>query len=493
MDVLVLGLRLALAAVFIVAGAAKMVDRTGSARAVADFGVPEPIAAPIGWMLPIVEIVAGAAVLVEPFRLLGTVIVAALLLVFTVAIVANLGRGRAPECRCFGQVHSEVVGPRTLVRNGLLLAAAAVILIAQVGRFSNAPVFSAGQTSAVLVLVLGILAALGWFVLDLAQKNRALIARLEALESGESAATLTQVLGQLHSGTGEGLQVGDEAPAFSLTTLEGETVQSSAVIGEGERVMLIFTDPNCGPCNTLLPEVAVWEARAVGGPSVVVVSRGDVEVNRQKVAEHGLTHLLLQEGYVVADAFGAAATPAAVVVAGDGTIGSPVAIGPEAIRALYRVESNVPLVPLLESLPGRAEVRVPGVPAPSGQWQTIDGSRVKLNDFRGGPVLLLFWNTECSYCQRMLLDLRVWEVERRSDDPEILVITTGTLQRARAMGLRSVVVHDRDGEAMETFNVGGTPSAILIDAAGEIASRTAMGAEEIFGLLRGVREELPAN
>jgi uncharacterized membrane protein YphA (DoxX/SURF4 family) len=44
MDIALLLARLLLASVFIVAGAAKLADREGSRRALADFGVPTPLA-----------------------------------------------------------------------------------------------------------------------------------------------------------------------------------------------------------------------------------------------------------------------------------------------------------------------------------------------------------------------------------------------------------------------------------------------------------------
>ena len=43
-----------------------------------------------------------------------------LLLLFIVGIAVNMARGRAPDCHCFGQLHAEPVGWRTLARNGVL-------------------------------------------------------------------------------------------------------------------------------------------------------------------------------------------------------------------------------------------------------------------------------------------------------------------------------------------------------------------------------------
>ncbi len=58
MDVVLLIARLLLALVFIVAGVAKLTDRTGSRQALIDFGVPSALASPLGVLLPLAELSA---------------------------------------------------------------------------------------------------------------------------------------------------------------------------------------------------------------------------------------------------------------------------------------------------------------------------------------------------------------------------------------------------------------------------------------------------
>ncbi|MBV9453556.1 MAG: redoxin domain-containing protein, partial [Rubrobacter sp.] len=52
-----------------------------------------------------------------------------------------------------------------------------------------------------------------------------------------------------------GLPVGAAAPAFSLSGLYGEKLTVESLRSSGKPVMLLFTDPNCGSCNALLPEI----------------------------------------------------------------------------------------------------------------------------------------------------------------------------------------------------------------------------------------------
>src|SRR5215212_6338351 len=120
--------RLVLALVFVVAGLAKLADRKGSRQAVADFGVPAILAAPIGILLPLVELVVGVTLLPASTAWWGALGTLALLLLFAAGISVNLARGKKPDCHCFGQLHSAPAGWKTLSRNGVLAAIAALIV-----------------------------------------------------------------------------------------------------------------------------------------------------------------------------------------------------------------------------------------------------------------------------------------------------------------------------------------------------------------------------
>jgi hypothetical protein len=50
------------------------------------------------------------------------------------------------------------------------------------------------------------------------------------------------------------------------------------------------------------------------------------------------------------------------------------------------------------------------------------------------------------------------------------------------MGLRSPVVLDEGFNAGQAFGAGGTPSAVLIDHEGNVASGVAVGAQEVLEL-----------
>src|SRR5215204_5087522 len=128
MAIVLLVARLLLALVFLVAGVAKLADRSGSRQAIIDFGLPSSLAPLLGVLLPLCELMVAAALIPVSTAWWGAVGAVALLLLFVAGIGINLARGRKPDCHCFGQLHSAPAGWMTLARNGALAAIAGFVL-----------------------------------------------------------------------------------------------------------------------------------------------------------------------------------------------------------------------------------------------------------------------------------------------------------------------------------------------------------------------------
>src|ERR671911_207053 len=128
MDAALLIARLVLGAVFTLAGVAKLSDLKGSRQAIIEFGVPSAIAAPLGLLLPLAELVVAATLLPASTAWWGAMGALSLLSVFVVGISINLAHGRKPDCHCFGQLHSAPAGWKTLARNGVLAALASLLV-----------------------------------------------------------------------------------------------------------------------------------------------------------------------------------------------------------------------------------------------------------------------------------------------------------------------------------------------------------------------------
>src|SRR5207248_2641951 len=80
-----------------------------------------------------------------------------------------------------------------------------------------------------------------------------------------------------------GLEAGTPAPAFTLPLVEGGELSLEDYLGR--RLLLVFLDPSCAPCDTLSPELELLH-RSREDLEVVAISRGDPSENRAKIAEH---------------------------------------------------------------------------------------------------------------------------------------------------------------------------------------------------------------
>ena len=131
-----------------------------------------------------------------------------------------------------------------------------------------------------------------------------------------------------------GLKTGTPAPVFSLTDVRGQTVSLEEY--RGRRVLLIFTDPHCGPCDQLAPHlVRVHHQHRNNNLSLIMVGRGDVEENRRKADVHGFEFpVVLQRKWELSKAYGIFETPVAFQINEDGVIERNVAKGVAEILAL---------------------------------------------------------------------------------------------------------------------------------------------------------------
>ena len=429
-----------------------------------------------------------------------------LLLAFMAGIGYNLARGRTPDCHCFGNLHSEPAGWSTLIRNGVL-AVVAIFLIAGgrddagyslVGWIGD---LSGGEIAllAIGLVALAAIAIEGWLLVHLLGQNGRVLLRLDALESLlAEGGTLPAPESAPAAQPAAGLPEGSPAPAFRLQGLHGETMTLDALRAAGKPVMLIFSDPGCGPCTALLPDIGRWQREHASKLTVALISRGSAEANRAKTQEHGLTHVLLQKDREVSQEYKAHGTPTAVVVTEDGTIASPVAGGAEAIRHLLSKTTGTlqlqpaPVAPRPTATNGSGNGAAPAAPAtrigqdaPAIALPDLDGNTVSLSDFAGTPTLVLFWNPGCGFCSRMADDLKAWEAKPAKNAPKLLVVSTGSIEANRALGLTSPTVLDEGFNVGRAYGAGGTPSAVLVDAEGKIASEVAVGAPGVLALANG--------
>jgi thiol-disulfide isomerase/thioredoxin/uncharacterized membrane protein YphA (DoxX/SURF4 family) len=509
MGAAVLVCRVLLAGVFIGAGVTKLADLPGSRSAAVDFGVPERLAGVVGTLVPVAEIAVGVALVPLSSARFGALGALVLLGVFSAAIVNAVAHGRAPDCHCFGQVHSASVGWPTLARNLVLIGVAGFVAI---GASHHGGVSATGWVTSVggswlVVIALGlVIVSLVcfqlWFSLQLLSQNGRALARLEALE--KALAGVHEAPGLAHDGAvgdpgalgdglqGTGLPVGSSAPGFDLEAVDGKRYALSSLLAADRRLMLVFTAPGCGPCEALMPDVARWQRDHERSLQIALIASGDREQNRAKASEYGVQRVLLEAEREVSDPYRAPGTPMAVVIEPDGRIASPTVGGADAITALVAQASRPALaIHQVRSANGHRDGVVARAPATSGVGQPppellladLDNHQVALKDLYGVRTLALFWNPGCGFCERMLPELKAFEAAPPRGAPAIVVISSGQAEQVRAQEIGSTVLLDPEGEAMRAFGAAGTPMGVMVED-GRIASPVAAGAEQVLQLMR---------
>jgi len=475
-DVLFLAGRLLLAAVFGVAGFSKLASVSRARDGIIEFGVPKSLATPITVALISSELAVAIVLLRSATLWYGAIGALVLLSIFSVGIAANLLRDRRPNCNCFGQLHAAPIGWPTFARN-VALGAVAVLVIAY-GRDAQAPAAWTISLTAtewlsmtVVLVFLALLGVIATLLTQILRQQGRMLLRFEGIEErlGIGARAPAQPRA--------GLTPGTPAPAFTLPDLEGISRSLGYVLSAKKPALFVFSNPACGPCQALLPEIAEWRRELRDTLTIAVITEDSADANRTYAPVVGADLVFMQGKREVAEAYDANGTPAAVVISADGRIASFVAQGAEAIRRLVQAVRAGEL-PVLTSAPPVAL----GEPAPDFALPTLAGGRIALAELRGAPALLLFWNQHCGFCQRMLPELRAWEANEAANAPRLIVVSDGSIEANRGLDLAATVGLDEGSRVAQAFGAKGTPMAILLDSDGRIASALAAGAQAFFAL-----------
>lgn len=125
-----------LAIVFLGGAWQKLRDMDGFAMAVEQYRLlPASWAPPAAWALLLAETCAGLLLLPLATRALGAMLALAVLAAVTLAVAVNLLRGRrAIDCGCGGPEGSQHLSWGLVLRNGLLVLAAGLSLVAEAPR-----------------------------------------------------------------------------------------------------------------------------------------------------------------------------------------------------------------------------------------------------------------------------------------------------------------------------------------------------------------------
>ena len=167
--------------VFLAAALPKLIDRREFQRAVANYALlPRPLVAPMAAWLPRLELTFSLLLLLGVAVTPVAASVAALLLVFSLAVAINLARGKSFSCGCFSTVAPRKIG-WGLVSGDLALAGVAVLVavrdpgvLALAGRAGASPLTAGDGVAGLLLattLVVVYLLASSWISLRAASRS----------------------------------------------------------------------------------------------------------------------------------------------------------------------------------------------------------------------------------------------------------------------------------------------------------------------------------
>ncbi|HJS52066.1 MAG TPA: MauE/DoxX family redox-associated membrane protein [Pyrinomonadaceae bacterium] len=483
MEIILLLVRLFLFGVFVFAGIGKLLDLEGSEKAVKGFGIPEPLAKPVSRFLPVVEIVIGVLLLFVGTAWIGAVLAFLLLLVFIGGMAVQLAQGNAPDCHCFGQIHSEPVGKSSLIRN-IVFAILSLLLIWQ-GPTNQGYDLSASSTDmlqAVLILGILVLVAVAVFYLKkIFEQQLQITRRIEVLElvSRDGAHVEREDVGS----PTESLPLGAPFPEFELADTGGKRVRFSDYRKAREPILFLFVSPDCGPCNALFPEIQEWRKDHADKFKIVLVSSGSISANIEKFGEE--FGVLLQEKRELAEQVKARWTPTAIYVNADGKIASHPAAGDTAIRELVEKLHTEDLAKehLYFSADGNGSKVLIGEKVPEFSMEALNGQTITHEAFQGKESLVVFFSMTCPHCVRMIEELKEWDLTKGADEPNLIVFSDGDAEAHEELDLSAPIILDKDHKVSAQIGMRGTPSGVLVNEKGEIVTETGVGAPNIWALI----------
>lgn len=484
MDIIVLLIRMILTAVFAVAAVGKFLDLKGSETAVRNFGVPENLAKPISIALPISELLFAVFLLFTVTSWLGAIGTFLLLVVFIGGMIWQLSQGNAPDCHCFGAIHSEPVSPKSLIRNAVF-ALLALFLIAQ-GSSHQGLGFSELTNEMALQLFLGLatvglLAAAVYFLKTISEQQTQIMRRIEILELTATDGSKPVEREEAQSPQ-PGLLIGSQAPDFTLPDLNGKEISLQKLLAPEKPLLFFFVSPTCNPCGALLPEIEAWQTELKDRINFVFISSGNAKENVEKLGGKTFKQILLQNEREVSAVYSAIWTPTALLINPDGTVAGHSAVGDATIRELIeKIKTEIFNKKTLYIADGEGQKI--GTQIPEFSLASVDGNKINNQDLRGKKTLLAYWSTTCGYCMQMLDELREWEKTKGQDEPNLIIVSAGNAEDNRQMNLQSPIVLDDKRTVANGLGMSGTPSAVLIDENGMIVSEVAVGAPQIWTLI----------
>ncbi|MGO9962827.1 MAG: MauE/DoxX family redox-associated membrane protein [Acidimicrobiales bacterium] len=332
MATLVMAVRLALATVFAAASIGKLLTAQGTDLLLETFQL-SPRLRPAVNALPALELaVAGTLVFPQTSRVAAAAS-CLLLAVFCALVARAMHRGLTGSCNCFGRLHSSKIGWSTIVRNIILASASAFIVVAP-----------SQPRSSSLVNVLNTPGRDIWSLVALGVVSGSLVASFVRGRSRQHRPPTEAGVFDAGAGAFARRHRPPLDPASSeVVSLDGRVTTLADRLDPDGRNTLVFVDPACGPCRSLLPDLqSSWPYMT---DRLVLVTRGPLELNRELLAGFPEDRCVVDDDDKLMIRYGVLATPSAVVLSASHARPEALVVGPEAIRSLTSQSAGRPGAP----------------------------------------------------------------------------------------------------------------------------------------------------
>jgi thiol-disulfide isomerase/thioredoxin len=137
-----------------------------------------------------------------------------------------------------------------------------------------------------------------------------------------------------------------------------------------------------------------------------------------------------------------------------------------------------------------------GKEVPNFTWQDGEGKQFSLEDYRGKIVLINFWTTWCTYCDKEMPDLQ--QIYNENEENDFVVLAVDVKEDKKIVeeyikkgGYTFPVIIDEKGSLSEAFLVGGFPTSYFIAKDGTLVGRVPgmMTYNQMNEILEDIREK----
>ena len=135
--------------------------------------------------------------------------------------------------------------------------------------------------------------------------------------------------------------------------------------------------------------------------------------------------------------------------------------------------------------------------APDFTLQSVDGSTINLNDFRGRPVMLTFWQINCPACQFQMPFTQ--ELYDKSSSDSLAVLTINVGDRASdvedyvaSRGITYPVLLDTQGKVAQVYGIIGVPTTYFIDGQGILKAYQIGAFQSAKAMESAIRDVFPS-